>query len=496
MSRGQSTEHLRDYKNTDPDAKKYGYYDPTRMGLNFEVTRGGVVTPVNKGYPIDKRIKDNMERRGIEMPKPIRMKDGTQKERLSVANIILGGSRDRMLQLAFGDQKVDLTKGADNRHITRQHDIEEWARDQYNLMCKLYGEENIVAFIVHLDEKNPHVHCTVIPEKDGKISYNSVIGGKTKNDAREKFKQTHDAVAAVNAKWGLERGDNIQQTGAKHRTSEEYLLWLRDECNKMEKEKGELQGKVTGLKDSVKLLENEIRRNEIKVKGLTTMVTNKMTVINDLETQRQDLENEVMTGEYNLQEVQNKKNNLDMLLQNNLDILERRRRELEETKKLLELLKKQHAEKLQQVRETDEKLSSLRREMNTLNVEKMDRLETDIYSDIGYFFLEGLKKVFWKNSDEIRSKLSLEDRNIFDRWLDNMFIPEFAENGDDIIKTAAALFLGREGDAIEIATSAGGGGSPGSGWRKKKDEDDEAYRFRCLGMACLMMRPKSRRIRR
>ena len=94
MSRGQSTEHLRDYKVTDPSAKKYGYYDPTRMGLNFEITRGGVVSPVNKGYPIDRRFKDICKPRRIEIPKPINMKDGTEKERNTVAHFILGGSRD------------------------------------------------------------------------------------------------------------------------------------------------------------------------------------------------------------------------------------------------------------------------------------------------------------------------------------------------------------------------------------------------------------------
>lgn len=41
MTAGQSTEHLRNYSVMDPDAKKYGYYDPTRVNLNFEVGKGG-----------------------------------------------------------------------------------------------------------------------------------------------------------------------------------------------------------------------------------------------------------------------------------------------------------------------------------------------------------------------------------------------------------------------------------------------------------------------
>lgn len=41
-----------------------------------------------------------------------------------------------MHELAFGDQRVDLTKGADNSGITRHKDIEEWAKDVYEFMSK------------------------------------------------------------------------------------------------------------------------------------------------------------------------------------------------------------------------------------------------------------------------------------------------------------------------------------------------------------------------
>jgi len=161
ISRGQSTEHLRNYKVMDPDAKKYGYYDPTRQNLNFEVGRGGVVMPVRKNYAIDQRFKDNLRRRGIVDPNEVKMKKGLAPNRNTIANFMLGGNRERMRELAFGNQQVDYKKGADNRGIERKEDIEKWAFDMYNFIAKKYGEDNIIAFVVHLDEKNPHVHCTV-----------------------------------------------------------------------------------------------------------------------------------------------------------------------------------------------------------------------------------------------------------------------------------------------------------------------------------------------
>jgi len=68
ITRGQSTEFLRAYNITDPEAKKYGYYDPTRSDLNFEVTKGGMIVPLNKLYPLDKRFKENLKERYIEDP--------------------------------------------------------------------------------------------------------------------------------------------------------------------------------------------------------------------------------------------------------------------------------------------------------------------------------------------------------------------------------------------------------------------------------------------
>ena len=492
MSRGQSTEHLRNYKVIDPDAKKYGFYDPTRVHLNFEVSKGGIITPVNKDYHIDQRFFDNLKARNIELPKPYKMKDGTDIPRRIIANIILGGSRDQMLKLAFGDQHVDLSEYADNSNVTRKDEIEKWAIEQYNLMCKLYGEENIVAFVVHLDEKNPHVHCTLIPEVEGKISFNKVFG-QNKDESREIFWSTHDAIAEVNKKWGLERGENIKKTGAKHRSTQEYILWLRNECNKLEEKKDELDNKPSGLQESVKLLESEIRRNEIKLKGLTTMISNKMTVLRDLEQQQEDTEASILTSEYNKQEVERQKKNLESQIASSQDFLEEKRKELDETEELLELLKKQYAEKLQQVKETDKELTEKQYKLCDMNNSYINKINKSLLSEIGNFLIYAFQNSFWKDAKDLRSRLSLEDRKTFDNIFNKALIPDLTEHGDEILRTAMALFLGKEGEAIEIASSAGGGGVSG-GWRgKKDDEDDDLFARRCFATAVHMIKHGERK---
>ena len=480
MSRGQSTEHLRNYKVTDPDAKKYGFYDPTRVHLNFEVTKGGVITPVNKSYHIDKRFSDNLKARNIQIPKPYKMKDGTERERRCLSNIILGGSRAQMIKLAFGDQNVDLSKGADNSNVTRKEDIEKWAIDQYNLMCKLYGEENIVAFVVHLDEKNPHVHCSVVPVVDGKISYNKVFG-QNKDESREIFWNTHDAIAKVNAKWGLERGDNINITHAKHRTTEEYLLWLRESCNELEQKKNGLQGELSGLQQSLKLLEGEIRKNEIKVKGLTTMINNKMTVLHDLEQEQEQAEASLLTSEYNKQEVERQRKNLETQIASSQDFLDKKRKELDETKELLELLKKQHEEKQKNF---NDMVNNMRKEIRHLKQDEYQNSMGRVYKSLVPILVEKLNRHFEQLINKTGKFLPLNMRSIFENNIKESDLFCFAQSPEEITNTILQTFLGGKDEAgAELLVSGGGGGSNNDGWRKRDDEDEDAYLNRCITMA-------------
>ncbi len=491
MSMGQSTEHLRNYKVTDPDMKKYGYYDPTRSNLNFEVGRGGVIKPVNKNYSLTKRFADNLRNRGIEDPNAKKIREGKEPNRNTVANIILGGSTARMVQLAFGDQKVDFTKGADNRSLQRKEDIEKWAVDMYNFIAKRFGEENIVAFIVHLDEKNPHIHCTLVPVNEkGKISYNDVLGG-SKSEARKKFKELHDRAALVNAKWKLERGDDINTTGARHRTSEEYWLELREKCNTLEKEEGSKQA-------TIDILDKELRRAEIAQRGLTTMINN-MTAerdalqqqIEELEERNNQMDGESFSLETTIQQMALQIAELDKKIEQkkaSLDEYVNRRAELiDEIVKLkqeqLELIRKNEATKDDLERNTLARDVQVTNELGLTGFTKMGEMLQD--------FSDRLNQ--WSHTLTPEAKLNFD--KMWATTVDG--IMNLAEKGNEIIAVAAALYFENMNAAEQIARSCGGGGGGGGGgWGRKKDEDDEAFRNRCFLMGSMMMRPAGRKLKR
>lgn len=481
MSYGQSTEHLRNYKVTDPDMKKFGYFDPTRERLNFEVGKGGVITPINKEYSIVQRFKDNLKSRGIEDPNDIKRKKGMKPNRRTVANIIIGGSREQMHKLAFGDQMVDLSRGADNSHIHRHESIEKWAVDMYNYIAKRFGEENIIAFIVHIDEKNPHIHCTLVPvNKKNRISYNDIFGGN-KEMSRQKFLMYHNEVAEVNKKWNLERGDDISVTGAKHRTTEEYFRWLRQRCEELEKEE-------KGRREALQLLEKEILRNTIKSKGLQKMIEN-------LNNSRQ----------YYMDEIAKLKEQMDKGNITNEE-LEQKKRQLEEDLAKVE-------EKLQ---DKSEKLDTANGEMRTLERMKQSlEMQFKELVDVVNREMPAIQeKAFTEMSavgyDIINETMPVIKERMLSSFEDNPSICEqlntafdesglnlIAEKAEDIVFVATALFVGYLDQATTIAQQQGGGGSsPDSNWGRRPDEDDEEWKRRCFLMAYKMMRPQPKKVNR
>ena len=399
MTAGQSTEHLRNYSVMDPDAKKFGYYDPTRINLNFEVGKGGVIKPVNKHYSIVQRFKDNLRRRGIEDPNDIKRKKGQEPNRNTVANIILGGSREQMHKLAFGDQVVNLTKGADNRGIVRQPEIEKWAQDMYNYVAKRFGEENIIAFVVHLDEKNPHIHCTLVPVNEKKkISYNSVFGNN-KEQARRTFLSLHNEVAKINEKYGLARGADINTTGAKHRTSEEYWQWLKDQCSAMEEN---LQGK----EDKLDFLNQEYRRKEIKVKALSKMLENLTVSKNDILEEIQDLENEVKEGQSNSNEIWQQIQQLNEELEYVEKKMKEKKDKLDSATEELGMVLDRKAEAQ---REYDNLIRSINREKHTLDDISGKRFIQEAQAQGWREFATEIQQSF-KNLTNYRSSLSDEKK--------------------------------------------------------------------------------------
>lgn len=462
ITAAQSNEHLRDRSER---AEKYamtkGNYDPTRKHLNFEVVPGGKIRPVDTSRNIPERMANILRFRGIKDPN-----EGLPEPKYrTVVNIIFGGSRERMQELAFGSQKVDYEKDADNSHIQRKADIERWAKDVYSFVSGRYGEQNIAAFIVHLDEINPHVHCTLLPIKDGRFAYKEIFAGKDKFEYSARMKQLHsDFFSEVNTRWGMSRGTSISETGARHRSTEEYRRMLSEECTSIE-ENIKRHQQVLGE------LQTDIRLAERRVKGLTTMVAN-------LEVQKAEKESLLSAAELDLKE--NKGNAAELAAR--IKMLE----------KELQGISRQLADKQEKLQTADRQLISLKENMDAI-AERTETLKEEAYhysQDVHSKVDTLLKDVLLENMVSEYRSASVQMGESERQLLDGSLMQSIAERGTEVMHCATMLFLGMVDDATTFAESHGGGGG-GSDlrWGRDEDEDNRAWALRCMRMASRMMRP-------
>lgn len=524
FSPSQGNEHLRRLDDCERAQKARWNYDPSREHLNFEVGKGGVVTEVNKFKTINQRIQENLDSRGIVNPNKKYIDQGLDPKYRTVANFILGGNREVMRNLAFGNQNVDWEHGADNSDLKRMPEIESWAKDAYAFMCKKYGEQNIAAFVVHLDEANPHVHCTVLPltEKNRFSFIKTFMGGVDSRDALSKYMENlHTEYAdEVGLKYGMERGDSIKETGAVHRTTEEYRRKLWKDAQEKEEEVREntrtieqQNSTIINQRGIIASLSREIKHSAARLKALATMIKNLETHKADLEYEVEKLNKDLTTGKISKEEADRK------LSQINAEIKKTEEKILDKTDKLKIAESKLHdaerrkAELEAKAHEAEEKRSS-EEQKTALAVEKTARAE-DRYQEISAKFKEVAPAVNvqvihemetlgyhsaaldMKNRlskyNALKDSLPYEQREFLDKMVDDIFdgsvIVSMAENAASICSIAASLYLGYLDNATRIAQSSGGGGGPGTGWGKRDDEDDFAFRRRCFGMAMKMMRP-------
>lgn len=432
-------------------------YDRSRTALNFQVGPGGVITVVDKSRRIGDRVEEIIKNH---------LRPDARVTAISnrAVMVVFGGNRERMREMAFGSQELNEYEET-NGYLIRQPEIEQWAKDVYGFVCREFGEENVASFIVHLDETGPHAHCVFVPlTADGRLSSKEVLGGKTKIDAKQHMRDLHTRLAEVNRKYGLDRGDDIHETGARHRSTSEYN---RD----LHRENARLETLIDDNREQLRQLEEETRKSERRVKGLTTMIAN-------LERQEVELNNEIAR--------------LESDIENGAGDVSELRRRIAELEKQLESTVQKLVDKRDKLKTADRKLADLQDELDAL-IEKRDNAQKNFHE----FTEKNQEQVRMRLTDAVFGRLVVDIRELFAAMpseqkanLEGEFLTAIAEQPNEILKCAMYLFLGYLDGATQFAQSCGGGGGDTSlPWGRKDDEDDRRFAYRCMMQAHKMLKP-------
>ena len=441
-------------KENDP---KYNY-DRSRTRLNFQVSKGGELGPVDKSKTITEKIEQAIKSRVAGRV------NATSNRAVS---IVFGGNREQMRNLAFGNQSIN--EEGSNWDVDSCAGIDRWAKDIYDFCCREFGEDNVVSFIVHLDELNPHVHAVIVPiTEDGRLSAKDMFGGNDLNQARTRMRELHNRLAEVNEKYGLERGDDITLTGAKHKSTETYRRELADECRTLS---GEVNMKTTQLSN----LNQSVFKAETRIKALQTMVSN----LEEAEAKRQatiaELEDYMKNQLGDAAEIKAKITALRKELWELRDKLNDKKMKLVRAKVQLDDLQKDTAF-----------LTEKNKEINTALEKSAISYQRQITNKL---LAEAGLTVLAEIGDAYPRMTSIHDSSLFD----DTFALDFINNGAEIINCTLYLYVGYINEATNFAESRGGGGCDSRDWGRKKDEDEIEWIRRCLRQATKMMKPMKRK---
>ena len=477
-----------DRKNQEPT----NHYDKTRMKLNFEIGSDRKVHPL--GYQ-EKSLEVRLQERLTELGwKPFKPDSKIQPN--CCAKFIFGGNHDRTLEMAFGTQTVNLDKDADNSHLQRCPEIEQWAKDVYDWCAKRYGQENIIGFQVHLDESSPHIHALIVPvgqrSKSGRecVMWSAKFG-KNRYEYGRILREMHTSLyEEVGSKYGLERGDSIVGRNVQH-------LHKRDYIRKLAKEAKQAEKALKGLQAMIRKLEREMLAGRNRLKEIDEALASGKITLDRYEAQKADIQKLITEYQEKLEDKSNKlhakEHELEQLTKDAAKarsvIQPFRNHKVDFTPPQItekvplfgtdKWIERQNRLIAKQFTEIVCKIESLYRSDAARQVEATQR---NILADYGELYqLRKDVKTLIENNDELKSTL--------ETMLDQLANPSLRSK---IFAIADAL---AGGTPAVISSGGGGGGNSDSDLRwdgRRPDEEEDAYRRRCLKAAIIVVMRSSK----
>lgn len=245
----------------------------SRMSAHIERT----VHPKNAD-----RTRTHLNRELVQFPEGVRNRTQAIAHRIETAGIRRKVSANQVKAI-----RILLTgSNKDMKQMEAEGRIEGWCNDSLKWIRETYGEQNLVSAVLHMDEKTPHIHATVIPivtgerRKAGQEEQNGKKKYRKKNPqdvrlcaddvmARHRLKHYQDTYAQAMNKYGLQRG--VDGSLAKHISTMQYYKQLVEQQDSLQENIENLLGLEEEAMKKLKQVKGEI--NVQKMKGAAVNAT-------------------------------------------------------------------------------------------------------------------------------------------------------------------------------------------------------------------------------
>lgn len=245
----------------------------SRMSAHIERT----VHPKNAD-----RTRTHLNRELVQFPEGVKNRTQAIAHRIETAGIRRKVSANQVKAI-----RILLTgSNKDMKQMEAEGRIEDWCNDSLKWIRETYGEQNLVSAVLHMDEKTPHIHATVIPivtgerRKAGQEEQNGKKKYRKKNPqdvrlcaddvmARHRLKHYQDTYAQAMNKYGLQRG--VDGSLAKHISTMQYYKQLVEQQDSLQENIENLLGLEEEAMKKLKQVKGEI--NVQKMKGAAVNAT-------------------------------------------------------------------------------------------------------------------------------------------------------------------------------------------------------------------------------
>lgn len=231
------------------------------------------------------RKRTHLNRELIKFPDGVKGRSQAIAHRIKSAGVKRKVSHDQVqaICIILSGTHEDMIKIQDSGHLG------EWCKDSLQWLYTQFGKDNTVSAVLHMDEKTPHIHATVVPivtgerrkakkeQPDGKKKYrkkNPQTARLCADDMlyRAKLVTYHDSYAKAMEKYGLQRG--VRGSVARNISTEQ---WYRD----LQRQSKDLQSSVQQLKQQEKEAAKQLKqvKEEINTEKLKEAAVNVTTNI-------------------------------------------------------------------------------------------------------------------------------------------------------------------------------------------------------------------------
>ena len=166
-------------------------------------------------------------------------------------------------------------------------DTRRFFEESRSFLSEFVGAENVISAMVHMDEKTPHMHVTLVPivkgerkrrkrEEQAKKRYRKKPADTVRLCAddimtRLKLKSYQDSYAVAMAKYGLQRG--IEGSKARHKSTTQYYRDTQRLADSLKAEVVDLQQQKETAQEELKQAKKEVQTEKLKG-AATTAATN------------------------------------------------------------------------------------------------------------------------------------------------------------------------------------------------------------------------------